>query len=190
MTQATWEKSPELAEQLLSRKKAQRWIYMAIGLTLIGVVAFLVVNGAILGSSYYKTVDEVVSDPELVGKQIRVSGAVWQNENGVNEVQFDSETNTLTFWIVHIPNDNEGLREGGGLGKVLANAVQNESLTRLKVVYKDGEVPELMYGSEPTQAIVQGRMGEDGVFYATSLQTKCPTKYADENPDRVLEQTS
>lgn len=189
MTQTMWEKSPELAEQLLSQKKTQRWIYMAAGLALIGVVAFLIVNGAILGSSYYKTVDEVVSDPDMVGKQIRVSGAVWQNEDGVNDVQFDSATNTLTFWISHIPNDNDGIREGGGLGPVLANAVRNEELTRLMVVYKDGEVPELMYGDEPTQAIVQGRMGDDGIFYATSLQTKCPTKYADDNPDRVLQQS-
>lgn len=187
MAQTSWEKSPELSEQLLSGKKTQRWIYTAAGLALIGLIAFLVVNGAILGSSYYKTVDEVVSDPELVDKQIRVSGAVWQNAEGDNEVSFDSDTNTFTFWIVHIPNDNEGLRNGGGLATVLANAVQNEELTRLKVVYENGEVPELMYGSEPTQAIVQGRMGEDGVFYATSLQTKCPTKYEDDNPDRVLQ---
>ncbi len=190
MTQATWEKSPELAEQLLSRKKSQRWIYTVAGMALIGVVAFLVINGAILGSSYYKTVDEVVTDPELVGKQIRVSGAVWQNTQGVNDVEFDSSTNTLTFWITHIPNDNKGLRDGGGLGPVLANAVRNDGLTRLQVVYQDGEIPELIYGSEPTQAIVQGRIGDDGIFYATSLQTKCPTKYEDSNPDRVLQESS
>lgn len=188
MAEQSWEKSPELVEKL-QQSTSQRRLYLFAGLALIGVVAFLVVNGAILGSSFYKTVDEVVTDPELVDKRIRVSGAVVQNAAGDNDVQFDTTNNTLTFWIAHIPNDNDGLRDGGGLATVLANAVQNDELTRLQVVFQDGDIPELMYGSEPTQAIVEGRLGTDGIFYATSLQTKCPTKYEDDNPDRVLQQS-
>lgn len=186
MAEHSWEKSPELVDKL-QKGSSQRRMYLIAGLALVGVVIFLIANGAILGSSFYKTVDEVVNDPELVDKRIRVSGAVVQNAAGQNDVQFDSATNTLTFYIAHIPNDNDGIRDGGGLATVLARAVRNEDLARLKVVFQDGEIPELMYGSEPTQAIVEGRLGEDGVFYATSLQTKCPTKYEDDNPDRVLQ---
>jgi cytochrome c-type biogenesis protein CcmE len=186
MAERTWEKSPELVEKL-QRGSSQRRMYFVAGLALVGVVIFLIANGAILGSSYYKTVEEVVNDPELVDKRIRVSGAVVQNAAGQNDVHFNNQDNTLTFYIAHIPNDNDGIRNGGGLATVLASAVQNEELTRLRVVFEEGDIPELMYGSEPTQAIVEGRLGADGVFYATSLQTKCPTKYEDDNPDRVLQ---
>lgn len=186
MAEHSWEKSPELVEKL-KQGSSQRRMYLFAGLALVGVVIFLIANGAILGSSYYKTVDEVVADTELIDKRIRVSGAVVQNAAGQNDVQFDSANNTLTFYIAHIPNDNDGIREGGGLATVLASAVQNEELSRLKVVFQEGDIPELMYGSEPTQAIVEGRLGADGVLYATSLQTKCPTKYEDDNAERVLQ---
>jgi cytochrome c-type biogenesis protein CcmE len=181
MTEATWEKSPELAEQLKTRK-TQRWIYMTAGVALIGVVVFLVLKGTLLGSSYFKTVDDLVNDPSLIGKKVRVSGAVAQ-VNGVNDIHIDDK-GTLTFTIIHIPNDNGEIRRGGGLGKVLVNAVSSPELARLTVVY-NGDIPDLMRGTEPTQAIVEGKLGEDGIFYATSLQTKCPTKYADDVPEQV-----
>ncbi|NDJ87116.1 MAG: cytochrome c maturation protein CcmE [Chloroflexi bacterium] len=185
MAETNWEKTPELAEKLQTGRKSQRWLFMGAGLALIGVVIFLVINSA--GAKYFKTVDELVSDPDLVGKKVRVSGAVVQNAEGVNDVHFDSSTNTLTFQIAHIPNDNDELREQGGLGPVLASAVNNPDLPTITVVYENNEIPDLIYGSEPTQAIVEGELGKDGIFYATSLQTKCPTKYSDDVPDQVAD---
>lgn len=186
MSEATWEKSPELVEQLKGRK-TQRWFYMAVGFGLIGIVIYLVLQGTILGSSYFKTVNELKNDTALIGKKVRVSGAIAQI-NGSNDVVYNAADNTLTFTIVHIPNDNKGLRDGGGLAKVLANAVENPELERILVIYQSSEIPDLMYGNDPTQAIVEGKMGEDGIFYATSLQMKCPTKYADEVPDQAASQ--
>lgn len=185
MSETTWEKSPELAEKLQGRKSQQRWIYLVAGLALIGVVIFLVVQGTLLGSSYFKTVEDLATDSSLIGKKVRVSGAVVQKD-GKNDVQFDSATNTLRFSITHIPNDSKEIRQGGGLGTVLASAVANaESLPTIQVVYVNREIPDLIYSDEPTQAIVEGKMGEDGIFYATSLQLKCPTKYADDIPEQV-----
>lgn len=184
MTDTTWEKSEELASKL-SARDSQRRLYMFAGLVLIGVVAFLVVKSMILGASYYKTVEEVVNDPDMVGKKVRISGAIVQNAAGENDVQFDSATNTLTFRIAHIPNDNDTIRDAGGLGPVLANAVNNGDLPVLQVVYVDREIPDLVYGTEPTQAIIEGRLEDDGLFYATSLQLKCPTKYSDDVPNQV-----
>ncbi len=184
MSEGTWEKSPELAARL-ETNQSQRWMYLIAGMALIGVVAFLVLRGTIFGSSYFKTVEELVTDPELVGKKVRVSGAIVQNELGENDVHFDAATDTLTFSIAHIPNDNDAIRDQGGLGPVLAKAVNDSELPMIQVVYVNREIPDLVYGSEPTQAIVEGKMGEDGIFYATSLQLKCPTKYSDEIPDQV-----
>ena len=183
MSEATWEKSPELLEQLQGRK-SQRWFYLLVGLALVGVVVFLVLKGTILGSSYFKTVEELTSDSSLVDKKVRVSGAIAQVD-GANDVIYDADSNTLNFTIIHIPNDNKGLREGGGLATVLASAVTDSSLPRIQVIYQSSEIPDLMFGNDPTQAIVEGKLGEDGIFYATSLQMKCPTKYADDVPDQV-----
>lgn len=185
MSEATWEKSTELAQKLQGRKSQQRWLYLAAGLALVGVVVFLVIQGTILGSSYFKTVEELSTDASLIGKKVRVSGAVVQKD-GKNDVRFDSDSNTLYFSITHIPNDSDEIREGGGLGTVLASAVaQSNELPTIQVIYVNREIPDLIYSDEPTQAIVEGKLGDDGIFYATSLQLKCPTKYADDIPEQV-----
>lgn len=182
MAESTWEKSPELAEQLKSNASTQRWMYMGAGVVLIGIVFFLVLKGTIFGSSYFKTVEDLTNDPSYIDKKVKVSGAVVQNADGVNEVRF--EDNIYYFSIAHIPSDNDEIRDAGGLGDVLAAAVANPDLPQLQVVF-DGEIPDLMYNDHPTQAIVTGRLDENGVFHATSVQTKCPTKYADDVPDQV-----
>jgi cytochrome c-type biogenesis protein CcmE len=43
-----------------------------------------------------------------------------------------------------------------------------------------GPRPDLL--RHEAQAIVTGRMGEDGVFYADELLLKCPTRYEEEIP--------
>ena len=45
---------------------------------------------------------------------------------------------------------------------------------RLPVVY-GGIVPDIF--SEEVEVVVEGRYGEDGVFRATSLLTKCPSRF-------------
>lgn len=181
----TWEKSAELAEKLSPRLSQQR-IYMLMGFGLIAVVGFLLVQGTIFGGSYYMTVEELQNDPDMVGKSVRVAAAVDGDYELIVDKElgydFDQQTHTITFYVVHIPNDTDDIRKAGGISKVLHDAVNNEELPRLKVVYQ-GEPPELL--KDEAQAIMQGKLGEDGVFYAESLQLKCPTKYEDENPERV-----
>ena len=184
MAESTWEKSPELARKLKPRE-TQRWMYSGFGLVLIGIVGFLVLKGTIFGSTYFKTVEELKNDPTYIDKSVQVSGVVVQNADGDNDVRFESETNTLYFTIAHIPSDSGEIREAGGLGDVLASAVANPDLPTLEIVYANNEIPDLIYNDHPTQAIVTGRLGEDGIFYATSVKTKCPTKYADDVPDQV-----
>ena len=50
----------------------------------------------------------------------------------------------------------------------------SDAVGRLPVVY-GGIVPDIF--SEEVEVVVEGRYGEDGVFRATSLLTKCPSRF-------------
>lgn len=157
---------------------------MVAGVALMVVVGFLIINGTIFGGRYYMTVDELVEDSSYIGKSVRVSAAVDGNMiEGEGDYFFDSETHDLTFWIANISNDSDTIRESGGIAKALYDAVNDPTATRLQVIVEDAEVPELL--QHEAQAILEGELRADGIFYATSLQLKCPTKYEDDNPDRV-----
>jgi cytochrome c-type biogenesis protein CcmE len=184
MSNSGWEKNPELSKKLRSGF-SQRRLYMFAGLVLVGIVGFLVVQSTLFGSRYYITVDELLEDSDMVGKSVRISGAVDGNMVEDGDYEFDPETQTLIFWVTHIPNDSDKIRDAGGLSKVLYDAVNDPEANRIKVVYHDAEIPELL--QHEAQAIMEGKLGDDGVFYAESLSLKCPTKYADDNPGRVAE---
>ena len=49
----------------------------------------------------------------------------------------------------------------------------------------NGVKPDLL--RDEAQAIMTGKLGADGVFYADELLLKCPTKYEDAVPDQVQE---
>jgi cytochrome c-type biogenesis protein CcmE len=65
---------------------------------------------------------------------------------------------------------------------VLHKAVTDPTAERLEIVYY-GVRPDLM--RDEAQAIMTGKMGDDGVFYAEELLLKCPTKYEDAVPDQA-----
>ena len=44
-------------------------------------------------------------------------------------------------------------------------------------------MPDLL--KNEAQAIMTGRMGEDGVFYAEELLLKCPTRYEEAVPEQA-----
>jgi cytochrome c-type biogenesis protein CcmE len=50
----------------------------------------------------------------------------------------------------------------------------------MEVVYV-GVKPDLLRNE--AQAIMTGKMGEDGVFYAEELLLKCPTRYEEYQPE-------
>ena len=85
----------------------------------------------------------------------------------------------MSFTIANVPADLAEIEQAGGLAKALHEAVSNPSATRLQVVYV-GPKPDLL--RHEAQAIVTGKMGEDGVFYADELLLKCPTRYEEGSP--------
>ncbi len=89
------------------------------------------------------------------------------------------ETLRLEFEVAHVPGDNADIEAQGGLAEVLHQAVVDPTRQRISVVYT-GVKPDLM--RDEAQAIMTGKLGEDGVFYAEELLLKCPTKYEEAVP--------
>ena len=108
---------------------------------------------------------------------MRISGAVIGDL-----IQYDPETLTLNFTIAHTPGDQKEVDAQGGLAAVLHAAVADPNAARLQVVYK-GVKPDLLRNE--AQAIMTGKVGDDGVFYANELLLKCPTKYEEALPEQA-----
>ncbi|MGD8760444.1 MAG: cytochrome c maturation protein CcmE [Anaerolineales bacterium] len=157
-----------------------RWKFVIGGLLIVAAVAYLIISSTGAAAQYYLTIDELVARGEdAMGRDIRLSGAVDENT-----IVYDVETLTLRFAMANVPADGDDLEAAGGLSAALHQAVNDPNATRLEVVYV-GPKPDLL--RHEAQAIVTGRLGEDGVFYADELLLKCPTRYEEEVPDQVVE---
>jgi cytochrome c-type biogenesis protein CcmE len=88
----------------------------------------------------------------------------------------------LAFTIAHIPGSNQEIEAQGGLAAVLHQAVIDPKRAQIQAVYV-GPKPDLL--RDEAQAIMTGRLGEDGIFYAEELLLKCPTKYEEAIPEQA-----
>jgi cytochrome c-type biogenesis protein CcmE len=148
------------------------------GVLILAAVVYLLISATSAGAQYFFTVDELFAQGEAaVGKPVRVSGAVIGDT-----IQYDPDTLELRFTVAHIPADNDLLEEKGGLASALSQAVNDPTRRRMDVVYY-GVMPDLL--KNEAQAIMSGRLGEDGVFYADELLLKCPTRYDEVVPDQA-----
>jgi cytochrome c-type biogenesis protein CcmE len=147
------------------------------GLLIVAAIVYLIITSTQASAQYFLTVDELADRKgSEIGRDVRVSGAV------IGEtVVYDAETLTLEFIVAHVPGDNSEIEAQGGLAKVLYDAVNDPSRTRMPVVYI-GPKPDLL--RHEAQAIMTGKMGEDGTFYADELLLKCPTKYEEAVPEQ------
>jgi cytochrome c-type biogenesis protein CcmE len=148
------------------------------GLLITAAIVYLIVSSTQAAAQYYLTIDELEAKGESIrGRDLKISGAV----DG-ETIAYEPDTLTLSFSIANVPGDLDEIERAGGLANVLHQAVNDPGSKRLDVVYI-GPKPDLL--RHEAQAIVTGRMGEDGVFYADELLLKCPTRYEDELPQQV-----
>lgn len=148
------------------------------GLLILAAVIYLIISSSQANAQYFLTVDELMANPsQNRDRNLRISGAVIGDT-----IQYDSETLQLSFQIAHVPGDNKEIESQGGLAEVLHQAVTDPNRQRLKVVYQ-GVKPDLL--RHEAQAIITGRLGEDGIFYADELLLKCPTKYEEAVPEQA-----
>ena len=146
------------------------------GVMILAAVVYLIFSATTASAERFMTVDEMLAEtPEIVGDSLRITGAV------VGEtIQYDADTLTLTFEIAHAPADFNEIEEQGGLAEVLYQAVTDPNRQRVKVIYI-GVKPDLLRGE--AQAIMTGKLDENGVFYAEELLLKCPTRYEEAMPE-------
>jgi cytochrome c-type biogenesis protein CcmE len=165
----------ELNSQAIRPRSASRSKFIIGGGLILAAIVYLIVSSTSAAAQYYLTIDELVAKgSEVADRDIKISGAV----DG-DTINYDIQSLTLSFTVVNVPAGLEEIDEAGGLAEVLHQAVENPTASRLPVVYV-GPMPDLL--RHEAQAIVTGRIGEDGVFYADELLLKCPTRYEEEVP--------
>lgn len=170
MAQATWEK-PKV--ELESSQGGNRWQFLIAGAILLAAVAYLIFSGTMTGGQFFVTVDDVVNNPDYQGQTVRVSGAVLGDT-----IDYNSRTLDLDFTIVHIPSDFDNL------ALTLHIAASDPTATRLPVHVDNEVIPDLL--KHEAQAILTGQLGDDGVFYASELLLKCPSRYEEAVPGQSI----
>ena len=128
-------------------KRARTRLIGVTAIVLVAVAAIVFGMGGKQGA-YYKSVDQVASDSSLVGKRVRVGGAVVPGS-------WDKGTNPMRFTI-------RAEEDSAGTGKTI------------KVVYSKSAPSTFGDG---VVAIVTGTLQPDGVIESTDMITKCPSKY-------------
>ena len=154
------------------------------GVFIVAAIVYLVISSTAANAQFFLTIDELMAQKSSlmdaqtgVTREVRISGAVVGST-----IQYDSKTLTLTFAVANIPGDQKVIDAQGGLAEVLHQAVINPKATRLQVSYK-GVKPDLL--KDEAQAIMTGTLGSNGVFTATELLLKCPTRYEEALPTQA-----
>jgi len=148
------------------------------GILILGAVVFLIWSSTAANSEYFLTIDELnAKGASIVDRNVRLSGAVIGDT-----IQYDAQNLKLTFEIAHVPGDQALIDNEGGLAAALHQAAIDPSRARVKIEYI-GPLPDLLRNE--AQAIVTGKLGDDGVFHADELLLKCPTKYEEAVPEQA-----
>lgn len=127
---------------------------------------------------YFLTVSEVIGqESKFIDRNIRISGVVLGDTIEYNEASF-----TLSFTIADVPADYKEVEDLGGLEKVLRDSANNPNSPIIKILYT-GPQPDLL--RDEAQAIITGKLGSDGIFYADEILLRCPTRYEEAVPNQV-----
>lgn len=165
----TWEKEGNAPAAASSGGRSR---FLIGGVVILVAIGFLILNGTLNNAQYFITVDELLSRPDLVGQTVRISGAV----DG-ETIDYESSTLTIRFTMANIPEETDNL------ALTLHEAVRDPLSARLDVVVENEPMPDLL--QHEAQAIVTGRLAEDGTFHADELLLKCPTRYEEAIPEQV-----
>lgn len=167
---AGWEKPASV-----SPKRNERLKFLVGGGLIAAAVVFLIASGTAAGARFFITVDEVVNNAAYIEQSVRITGAVVGDT-----IQYDSENLIIDFTIVHVSSEFDDL------GEAMHQAVSNPTATRLRVHVEDQVKPDSL--RHEAQAILTGTLGADGIFYASELQFKCPTRFVEGMPESLLDE--
>ncbi len=177
MTNTTWEKPIAAPTTEASTKRyGINFKFVGAGIIILAAAVYLIASGTAAGARYFITVDEVLKG-SYVNQTVRISGAVIGSS-----INYDSTNLIIDFTIANIP------AETTDLANTLHQAVLNPDATKL-VIHLEGQVkPDLL--QDEAQAIITGKMGADGVFYANELLLKCPSRYSEISPKNAIDNAS
>jgi cytochrome c-type biogenesis protein CcmE len=168
MTQATWEK-PRSGQLAPAPVRSDRLKFLIGGILILVAVAYLVFSGMTAGARFYQTIDELVTNPANANRTIRVAGVVLGDT-----IQYDAQNLILTFTVANVPENFDNLAEA------LHLAANNPEANRIQVRVEGQVKPDLL--RHEAQAILSGKLGADGIFHATELSLKCPTRFEEAQP--------
>jgi cytochrome c-type biogenesis protein CcmE len=177
MTEMTWEKPKNLQTEKPKNSLGGRWKFLVGGLLILGAVAYMIYSSTLTGARFFITVEEVVNQPSFVGETVRLTGAVVGDT-----IQYNPETGDLAFTIAHIPQEYDDL------ATVLHLVANDPTTTQLQIVMQDEVMPDLL--QHEAQAIITGKMGEDGKFHASELLLKCPSRFQEDTPGNMIHITA
>jgi cytochrome c-type biogenesis protein CcmE len=169
MAQATWEKPADRPQTQSTTPKSERYKFLVGGALILIAIIALIATGMSQGARFFITVDEVVNESRYLGQPARVSGAVLGDT-----IVYDEDVLTIEFTVVHIPEGQDVT------GETLHNAVNDPNATRMRVRVEGQTKPDLL--RHEAQAIMTGAMGADGIFQASELQLKCPSRFIEGMP--------
>ena len=156
----SWEK----AKNPPKKKRAERLKFITAGIIILVSVLYLLVSGTLQGARYFITVADLLDDPAYQQQTVRIAGAV----DG-ETIEYDSERAIIRFEIVNIPSEYEDL------ARALRAALADPSAPRLSIIRENAALPDLL--QHEAQAILTGALRQDGVFDATELLLKCPSRF-------------
>jgi len=172
MAEVTWEKTAS-AEKALKSRGGNKLKLAIGGLLILAAVGYLIISGTASGARYFITVDELVNSSKYVGQTVRITGAV------IGEtIKYDPSKLIIEFTIANVAQDPQDL------GQALHDAVYDPTAKRLQVRVEGQVKPDLL--KNEAQAILTGKLGNDGVFRADELLLKCPSRYGEEDPNKSI----
>ncbi|MFI5276697.1 MAG: cytochrome c maturation protein CcmE, partial [Ktedonobacterales bacterium] len=136
------------------RRRRMRWGFVIAGLAIAAAVIYLVVANTGTSAEYYMTIHELQSCSSCAGQSVRVAGFV--SPAGVAQ-------------------------ENGGKSVQFAitDSASAAKATQQMVVSYQGIVPDTVRAG--TQVVVEGHYTQ-GMFQATTLLAKCPSKFQAATP--------
>lgn len=147
------------------------------GVILLGAVAYLIISNLFSQQQYFITVDALTKNQaRYANRSVRISGVVLGDS-----IKYDGHI--LEFVIANVPDSIQTVNTDGGLADVLHQSAIDPNSARITVILTDQPKPDLL--KDEAQAIVTGKLGDDGKFYADELLLKCPTRYQQAVPNQV-----
>jgi len=175
MTQLAWEKNSEVVEKRKKRPGSERLKFLVGGLVILASILYLVFSSTVSGARFFVNVADVLNSAQHVGQTVRLTGAVVGDT-----IQYDPSSGDLAFVVAHIQEPYTDLAEA------LHLASNDPQAQRLQVRMTNQTMPDLL--QHEAQAILTGKLGEDGVFVATELLLKCPSRFEENNLRQISAQ--